>query len=276
MLVPEIGLTPQLVERFRERFDAPMAVLHSGLTDDERLLAWREALQRRTRASCSARARRCSRRCRELGLIVVDEEHDASFKQHEGGCATRRATWPWCARSQRGVPVVLGSATPALETLHNVAAGRYTRLRLPRRAAQAQPPRLALIDLRAHAVHAGLATPAVLAIERHLAADGQVLVFLNRRGYAPTLLCTACGWIAPCRECDARLTVHQAARPAALPPLRRGRAAAGALPAVRLRRASRSARAPSASRKRSRRCFPACRWRASTATWCASAATWRR
>src|SRR5207248_176136 len=97
------------------------------------------------------------------------------------------------------------------ETLHNVAAGRYALLRLQRRAAQSQPPRLALLDLRTSAVRSGLATPAVLAIERHLAADGQVLVFLNRRGYAPTLLCTACGWIAPCRECDARLTVHLAA-----------------------------------------------------------------
>jgi primosomal protein N' (replication factor Y) len=106
---------------------------------------------------------------------------------------------------------VLGSATPALETLHNVEAGRYTRLRLERRAAQAQPPRLTLLDLRSSALRHGIATTAVLAIERTLAADGQVLVFLNRRGYAPTLLCTACGWIAPCRECDARLTVHQGA-----------------------------------------------------------------
>src|SRR5207253_1645674 len=89
--------------------------------------------------------------------------------------------------------------------------GRYALLRLQRRAAQSKPPRLALLDLRTSAVRSGLATPAVLAIERHLAADGQVLVFLNRRGYAPTLLCTACGWIAPCRECDARLTVHLAA-----------------------------------------------------------------
>jgi primosomal protein N' (replication factor Y) len=109
------------------------------------------------------------------------------------------------------VPVVLGSATPSLETLHNVAAGRYAHLTLPRRAGEAQPPRLALIDLRTSAVRSGIATAAVLAIERHLADGAQVLVFLNRRGYAPTLLCTACGWIAPCRDCDARLTVHLSA-----------------------------------------------------------------
>ena len=108
--------------------------------------------------------------------------------------------------------MVLGSATPSLETLHNVAAGRYTRLRLLSGAPRdAQPPVLKLIDLRHAAVQSGMATPAVLAIERHLAGDGQVLVFLNRRGYAPTLLCTGCGWVAPCAECDARLTVHQEA-----------------------------------------------------------------
>jgi primosomal protein N' (replication factor Y) len=105
------------------------------------------------------------------------------------------------------VPVVLGSATPSLETLHNVDAGRYTRLRLQQRAAHAALPLLKLVDLRDSPVRSGLSTPAVLAIERHL-AEGQVLVFLNRRGYAPTLLCTACGWVAPCRDCDARLTVH--------------------------------------------------------------------
>jgi primosomal protein N' (replication factor Y) len=115
-------------------------------------------------------------------------------------------------RAQRaGVPIVLGSATPALETLHNIWKKRYVRLSLPRRASQAAPPRMALIDLRAHTVRSALSTPAAQAIERHLKDDGQVLVFLNRRGYAPTLLCTACGWIAPCKDCDARLTVHQSA-----------------------------------------------------------------
>jgi primosomal protein N' (replication factor Y) (superfamily II helicase) len=107
--------------------------------------------------------------------------------------------------------VVLGSATPALETLRNSARGRYQALHLPRRADQAEAPRLALIDLRAHAVTQGLSAPALEAIRRHLAAQGQVLVFINRRGYAPTLLCTGCGWVAPCRACDAHLTVHRAA-----------------------------------------------------------------
>jgi primosomal protein N' (replication factor Y) len=184
--------------------------LHSALTDHERLIAWRDAFSGRARIVLGTRSVVFAP-VPELGLIVVDEEHDASFKQHEGGFRYSARDLAVMRARHAAVPVLLGSATPALETLHNVAAGRYARLRLLRRAGESQPPRLALLDLRTSAVRSGLATPAVLAIERHLAADGQVLVFLNRRGYAPTLLCTACGWIAPCRECDARLTVHLAA-----------------------------------------------------------------
>jgi len=207
VLVPEIGLTPQLLERFHARFAVPLAVLHSGLTDHERLTAWRDAFSGSARIVLGTRSAVFAP-VPELGLIVVDEEHDASFKQHEGGFRYSARDLAVMRARHAAVPVVLGSATPALETLHNALAGRYARLRLERRAAQARPPTLKLIDLRSNAMRAGLSTPAVLAIERHLAEDGQVLVFLNRRGYAPTLLCTACGWIAPCRECDARLTVH--------------------------------------------------------------------
>ncbi len=210
VLVPEIGLTPQLLQRFRERLPVPMAVLHSALKDGERLAAWRAARAGTARVVIGTRSAVFAP-LRDLGLIVIDEEHDHSYKQHEGGCrysardvAVRRA-------QQAGVPVVLGSATPSLETLQNVALQRYRQLPLPRRADQAAAPSVALIDLRAHAVHAGLAGPVIQAIERHLNSDGQVLVYLNRRGYAPTLLCTSCGWIAPCTECDARLTVHQGA-----------------------------------------------------------------
>jgi primosomal protein N' (replication factor Y) len=210
VLVPEIGLTPQLVGRFRERFATPLAVLHSALTDQERLRAWRAAFSGHARIVLGTRSAVFAP-VPELGLIVVDEEHDASFKQHEGALRYSARDLAVVRASHARVPVVLGSATPALETLQNVAAGRYRRLRLERRAAQAQPPRLTLVDLRSCAVRSGIATPAVQAIERHLAEDGQILMFLNRRGYAPTLLCTACGWIAPCRECDARLTVHQGA-----------------------------------------------------------------
>jgi primosomal protein N' (replication factor Y) len=210
VLVPEIGLTPQLVGRFRERFGAPMAVLHSALTDHERLLAWREAYSGRAKIVLGTRSAVFAP-VPQLGIVIVDEEHDSSFKQHEGGFRYSARDLSVVRAQRANVPVLLGSATPALETLHNVVAGRYTRLTLPRRADQAAPPRMALVDLRAHAVQAGVSTPAVQAMQRHLAEDGQVLVFLNRRGYAPTLLCTACGWVAPCAECDARMTVHLSA-----------------------------------------------------------------
>lgn len=211
VLVPEIGLTPQLVQRFRERFRVGMAVLHSALTDLERLAAWRDAYSGQARIVLGTRSAVFAP-VPKLGVIIVDEEHDASFKQYDGGFRYSARDLALVRARRAAVPVVLGSATPAIETLHNVETGRYARLRLTRRAGQAAPPRIALIDLRTNAHHAGLSTPAVQAMERHLAADGQVLVFLNRRGYAPTLLCTACGWIAPCSDCDARLTVHLAAQ----------------------------------------------------------------
>jgi primosomal protein N' (replication factor Y) len=209
VLVPEIGLTPQLVQRFRARLDVDIAVLHSGLSDAARLAAWRAAHAGRARAVLGTRSAVFAPMPR-LGLIVVDEEHDSSYKQHDGGCRYSARDLALVRAQQCGVPVVLGSATPALETLHNLKAGRYRGLTLPRRDDQALAPRLALIDLSAHAVHRGLSVPVIDAMRRHLAAAGQVLVFINRRGYAPTLLCTACGWIAPCHACDARLTVHRA------------------------------------------------------------------
>lgn len=207
VLVPEIGLTPQLVGRFRERFADPLCVLHSALTDNERLQAWRSAFSGHARIVIGTRSAAFAP-VPNLGLIIVDEEHDASFKQHEGGFRYSARDLAVVRAQRSNVPILLGSATPALETLHNVDTGRYVRLTLPRRAAQAVAPRMALIDLRNNALQAGISTPAVQAMQRHLREDGQVLVFLNRRGYAPTLLCTACGWISPCKDCDARMTVH--------------------------------------------------------------------
>lgn len=211
ILVPEIGLTPQLVGRFRDRFDTPIGVMHSALTDTERLEAWRDAFSGRARIVLGTRSAVFAPMS-DLGLIIIDEEHDSSFKQHEGGFRYSARDLAVVRAQRANVPIMLGSATPALETLDNITRRRYVRLSLPRRAAQAEPPKLALVDLRAHAVRSGMSTPAMLAIKRHLADDGQVLVFLNRRGYAPTLLCTACGWVAPCKDCDARLTVHQSAQ----------------------------------------------------------------
>ena len=209
VLVPEIGLTPQLVQRFRARLKVDIAVLHSGLSDAERLAAWRAARSGQARAVLGTRSAIFAP-VPQLGLIVVDEEHDSSYKQHDGGCRYSARDLAVVRAQQAGLPVVLGSATPALETLQNLIDGRYRGLSLPRREDQALAPRLALIDLRAHTVRQGLSTPVIDAMRRHLSAPGQVLVFINRRGYAPTLLCTSCGWIAPCHACDARLTVHRA------------------------------------------------------------------
>ncbi len=210
VLVPEIGLTPQLVGRFRDRFHAPVALLHSALTDTERLGAWRQCVSGEARIVLGTRSAVFAP-VTDLGVLIVDEEHDASFKQHESAFRYSARDLALVRAQRAGVPIVLGSATPSLETLQNVAVGKFQRLSLPRRAGQALPPRAALIDLREHAVRSGLATPAVEAMQRHLADDGQVLVYINRRGYSPTLACSACGWIAPCRDCDARLTVHLAA-----------------------------------------------------------------
>jgi primosomal protein N' (replication factor Y) len=207
VLVPEISLTPQLVARFAGRFPGPLAVLHSGLTDQERLHAWRAA---RTGAASVVIGTRSAvfAPLAQPGLVVVDEEHDASYKQQDGFRYSARDLA--LVRAQRlGVPVVLGSATPSLESLHRARSGRSDLLTLPNRTAGARPPRVQLVDLRAHAQTDGIATPVVLAVQRHLDAGGQVLVYLNRRGYAPSLFCPGCGWVAPCPRCDARLTVHQ-------------------------------------------------------------------
>ena len=208
VLVPEIGLTPQLLTRFRERFNVELAVLHSGLNDSERFCAWRAARSGAARIVIGTRSAVLASMAK-LGLIVVDEEHDASYRQQEGFRYSARDLA--VARAQRlKIPVVLGSATPSLETLANVDQHRYRLLRLPTRTGSAQPPVQRVVDLRAHAGEQGLAAPTLVAIGRHLGRQAQVLVFLNRRGYAPALFCTHCGWMAPCRQCDSRLTVHLA------------------------------------------------------------------
>jgi primosomal protein N' (replication factor Y) (superfamily II helicase) len=210
VLVPEIALTPQLVERFRRRFSAGVAVVHSGLTDSERRDAWRAAHSSQARIVIGTRSAVFTSLPR-LSLIVVDEEHDASYKQHEGFRYSARDLAVMRARSA-DVPIILGSATPSLETLENAASGRYVKHLLPQRPGAAQPPRMSLIDLRRHAAEQGISTPAMQAIDQHLKAGGQIIVFLNRRGYAPSLFCNSCGWVAPCAHCDARMTLHRRAQ----------------------------------------------------------------
>ena len=207
VLVPEIGLTPQLVSRFRERFSTEIAVLHSGLNDSQRLQAWEATARGRAQLILGTRSAVFTP-LPAAGLIIVDEEHDASLKQQEGFRYSARDLAVW--RAQRlGIPVLLGSATPSLESLYNVHQGRYQHLQLPERAGQALAPRLRLLDLRGQPMRDLLSEPLLAAMQRHLQDHGQVLLFLNRRGFSPVLLCHACGWVAECKRCDARMTLHQ-------------------------------------------------------------------
>ena len=206
VLVPEIGLTPQLWQRFARRFRCPIALLHSGLNDTERLCAWSMARSGQAGIVIGTRSAIFTPLPR-LGLIIVDEEHDASFKQQEGFRYSGRDLAVVRA-SQQGVPVLLGSATPSLESLANVQAGRYQLLHLPDRAGGASAPPLRLLDMRRQQVEDGLSTPLRNAMQHHLKQGGQVLLFLNRRGFAPTLLCHECGWVSHCQRCDAHLTYY--------------------------------------------------------------------
>ena len=206
ILVPEITLTPQLEERFRRRFAVSIAISHSKLTDKQRQSAWLQMQQ----GGCSILLGTRSALFAPLknpGLIILDEEHDASFKQQEG--------FRFSARDiaiVRGkllhIPVLLGSATPSLESLHNVDKQRYRLLHLPDRAGNAIEPVLQLMDIRNKRMQEGLSEALVEEMHLILAKNEQVLLFLNRRGFAPTLICHGCGWVARCQRCDANLVIH--------------------------------------------------------------------
>ena len=211
VLVPEIGLTPQALARFRARLGVPVHALHSGLTDSERAATWLAAASGQARVIVGTRSA-VFVPLPEAGLIVVDEEHDGSYKQFDGIRYHARDFAIVRARAL-AVPVVLGSATPSLETLHNAQSGRYALLRLRRRAGDARPPQVRVLDVRKRPLHAGLSEESLAAIRAALDAGGQVLVFRNRRGYAPVLLCHDCGWSAHCPRCSTperptAMTVH--------------------------------------------------------------------
>jgi primosomal protein N' (replication factor Y) (superfamily II helicase) len=209
VLVPEIGLTPQLLRRFRERCSGRILVMHSNLADGERTRAWLAAARGEacvvlgTRSAIFAPLPRAS-------VIVIDEEHDASYKQQDGLRYSARDLALVRAKGLN-VPVVLCSATPSLETLANVAAQRYRRLHLGSRPGAARLPEFRCIDLRGKRLVDGLAPELVEAIRACVGRGEQALVFRNRRGYAPVLLCHACGWHASCARCDKALTWHRGA-----------------------------------------------------------------
>ena len=208
LLVPEIGLTPQLLERVAGHFGRRPAVLHSGLAEGARHAAWRAASEGSADVVVGTRSAVFVPLARP-GLVVVDEEHDASFKQQDGFRYHARDVAVMRARGE-GIPVVLGSATPSLESLRNAGLGRYRTLRLPARAGGAAQPAVELVDLRGRKLTAGLSPELLQALAETLEAGRQALVFLNRRGFATTLICHDCGWIAGCRRCDARMTLHLA------------------------------------------------------------------
>ena len=210
LLIPEIGLTPQIVSRVRDRLAVPMAVLHSGLSDGERLQAWAMARDGRASVVVGTRSAVFAPLARP-GVFVVDEEHDASFKQQDGFRYSARDLAVVRAR-QRGVPVLLGSATPSLESLNNIANGRYQELQLSRRAEGALAPKVEILDLRGQPFDDGISQSLANAIAQCLADNEQVLLFVNRRGYAPILICHGCGWQADCNRCDAHMVYHRNTR----------------------------------------------------------------
>jgi primosomal protein N' (replication factor Y) len=207
VLVPEIGLTPQLVQRFQQRFQVPVAVLHSNLSDQEHLCAWLMARDGSAPIVLGTRSAVFTP-LKRPGIFIIDEEHDLSFKQQDGfryharDVAVRRA-------QHAQVPIVLGSATASLESLQNVQQGRYRRLVLSQRAGGAQPPPISIMDVRHQLLEGGLSAPLLITMQQHLEKREQVLLFLNRRGYAPSLICHDCGWLAMCSRCDARMVCYQ-------------------------------------------------------------------
>jgi len=206
VLVPEIALTPQLEALVQHRFPGTHTVsLHSALAESERLEHWRAACSGRARIVLGTRLAVFAP-LPELGLIVVDEEQDSSFKQGEGFRYSARDLAVVRAR-QRDVPVVLASATPALETYHNAVSGRYTLLTLSSRIG-ASPPRISCIDTRGDKLSDGLSQRLLAALRERVARGEQALVFINRRGYAPVLMCRSCGWVSGCQRCSARLVLH--------------------------------------------------------------------
>lgn len=208
VLVPEINLTPQLENTFRARFPGvTIASLHSHLNDSERLQHWLAAKNGDARIIIGTRLAVFAP-IPDLNLIVVDEEHDGSFKQQDGLRYSARDVAVFRA-SQRGIPIVLGSATPSLESWHNAHSGRYQLLQLNQRAIQdAVLPTINLIDMRRDKTQSGIGDALLRAIQIRLDKKQQSLLFINRRGYAPALMCHQCGWAAGCKRCSGKLVLH--------------------------------------------------------------------
>ncbi len=212
MLVPEINLTPQFEQALRARLEpvagvGGLAVLHSGLSDGERLRAWLRVQRGEARVVLGTRLAIFAP-LQDVGLIVVDEEHDPSYKQQDGLRYSARDLAVWRGHDL-GVPVVLGSATPSLESWVRAERGHYTRLDLPARARAVSLPSVRLVDTRRLKMDHGLSPHLLTAMRERLENKEQVLIFLNRRGYAPALHCASCGWVSKCPRCTTFTVLHR-------------------------------------------------------------------
>jgi len=207
ILIPEISLATQFVQRFKQQLSARIGVYNSSISDTERKQTWLLANAGLLDIVIGTRSA-VFIPFKKMGLIIIDEEHDASYKQQEG--LRYHARNIALLRAHRStIPIVLGSATPSLESLYKVQQQRYKRLKLNKRAGGAKSPKVSLIDIAGPSVESGLSTELYHAIQQQITAGNQVLIFINRRGFAPVLMCHECGWQAKCRQCDAKLTVHQ-------------------------------------------------------------------
>ena len=208
ILIPEISLTPQTEERFRSRFNVPIVTLHSGLTDKQRLLSWTKAKMGAAKIILGTRSAVFTP-LSDPGLIIIDEEHDQSYKQQEGFRYSARDLAIIRARKE-GIAIILGSATPSIESLRNCELGRYKHLVLADRAGPAVQPDWSVVDLKSEECEAGVSASTLSAVKQTISEGHQALIFLNRRGFAPAIICHQCGWTADCKSCDSRLTVHRA------------------------------------------------------------------
>src|SRR5690606_28999927 len=207
VLVPEINLTPQTLARFRRYFGTRIAAWHSALSDSERLDTWLRIRNGEPVILIGTRSA-VLLPFTNLRAIIVDEEHDNSYKQGEGFRYSGRDVAVYRAHLNK-CPVILGSATPSLESWHNARQGKYHLIRLEQRAGNALPPEVALLDIRSRPLEAGLSRPTLNAIKETLARGEQALVFVNRRGFAPIMMCFDCGHMEECPRCDTRLTYHR-------------------------------------------------------------------
>jgi primosomal protein N' (replication factor Y) len=206
VLLPEITLTPQLEDRFKQRFDVALSVSHSKLTETQRHSAWLEMQQGHSSILLGTRSALFTP-LKNPGLIILDEEHDSSFKQQEGFRFSARDL-AIVRGKLLNIPVLLGTATPSLESLYNTDKKRYQLLHLSERAGVAVKPKFLLLDIRNKKLQDGLSDPLIAQIKKTLAKNEQVLLFLNRRGFAPVQICHACGWVARCHRCDTSLVIH--------------------------------------------------------------------